>query len=138
MIFGDFFAGGIFEDVKALGVGLHETVFDAVVHHFDEMPSSRRAAMDVTLFRSSSQLLAPWSAWNVTATRSERFEYGIELLDSLFGTTNHHAVAAIDSPDSAARAHVDVVNSPRLQLLGAANVVLEIRVAAVNEDVASF
>ena len=35
------------QDVEALGVGLHQSVLDAVVHHLDEVPGAGRTGMDV-------------------------------------------------------------------------------------------
>ena len=49
---------------------------------------------------------------------------------------DHQAVAALQAPDAAAGADIGVVNAARLQLLGAANVVDVIRVAAIDDDVA--
>ena len=48
---------------------------------------------------------------------------------------DHHAVTALEPPHAAARADVDVVNAFRRQLLGAANVVDVVRIAAVDQDV---
>src|SRR6266508_902479 len=51
---------------------------------------------------------------------------------------NHHAVAAFESPYAAACSHIDVVNSLVAQHASAAHIVFEIRVAAVDDDVASL
>ena len=48
---------------------------------------------------------------------------------------DHHAVAALEPPDAAAGADVDVVNPLGFQGGGAADVVVIIRVAAVDQDI---
>src|SRR6185437_6599933 len=48
---------------------------------------------------------------------------------------NHQAVAALDTPDAAGRAAVDVANVLLGQFLGAADVVLVEGIAAVDDDV---
>ena len=42
---------------------------------------------------------------------SQCFENRIELLHGFFRAANHHAVAAIESPDAAAGADIHVVNA---------------------------
>ena len=53
----------------------------------------------------------------------------------VFGA-DHQAVAAFQSPDAAAGADIGVVNAFVFQRFGAAHIVFEIRVAAVDENVA--
>ena len=76
------------------------------------------------------------SARNVAASGSKRFEDRVEALDGLFRAADHHAVAAVESPDAAAGANVDVVHAFGGAELGAANVIFEIGVAAVDDGVA--
>ncbi len=59
------------------------------------------------------------------------------MRDDVVFAANHLAVAAIESPNSAAGADIHVVNSFRLQFFGAANVVNVVGVAAVDQDIAS-
>src|ERR1039457_3571959 len=83
------------------------------------MSGAGRTAVDVTVFGSrggstsgsASQFFASRSARNVAASGRQRFEDRVEALDSLFRAANHHAVSAFESPDAAARAHVDVVDA---------------------------
>src|SRR6266498_3153457 len=60
------------------------------------------------------------------------------MLDSFFRAADHHAVTALQSPDTATRAYVHVVDAFIFEKLGAANIVLEIRIAAINQDVAGL
>src|SRR5450631_4291743 len=102
------------------------------------MPGARRTAVDVAVFRCASELFSPRSFRDVALTRRDRLENRIEPLDSRARPANHHAVAAVYSPYSAARAHVDVVNALALEFIGPAHVIFEIRVAAVDDGVASL
>ena len=61
---------------------------------------------------------------------------GSRLLDRLLGPADHHAIAALDPPDAAAGADVDVMDALGLDRGGPADVVLVVRVAAVDDDVA--
>ncbi len=63
---------------------------------------------------------------------------GSSCATAVFGTAEHHAVAALESPDAAAGADVNVVNAFVAEHLRAADVVFEIGIAAVDEDVAGF
>ncbi len=51
---------------------------------------------------------------------------------------DHHAIAAFETPDSAARAHVNVVDFFRGEFFGATNVVDIIRISAIYQDVVGF
>src|SRR6476646_9374936 len=136
LIFGKFRLVRVAEDIEAFGVSLHDSVFDAVVHHFDEMASPRGAAIDVTFFSSSRQLVASRSARDVAAAGSERLENGIELLNDFFRSADHHAVSALQTPNAAAGTDVHVMNAFVAEHFGAPNVVFEIRIAAVDQNVA--
>ena len=51
---------------------------------------------------------------------------------------DHHAIAALEAPDATAGADIHIVNSFWDELLGAADVIDVIRIAAVNQDVATL
>ncbi len=51
---------------------------------------------------------------------------------------DHHAIAAVDAPDAAGGADVDVMDAVLPERLAAANVVLPERIAAVDDDVAAL
>ena len=105
-------------DLEALGVGLHQAVLDAVVHHLHEMPCTRRAAVQPAV------------------GRSEILERGREVRDRLVGPADHQAVADLVAPDAAGGAGVDEHDAALGQRGRAALAVGEARVAAVDEDVA--
>ena len=60
------------------------------------------------------------------------------MLDHLLLAANHHAVAALQAPHTAAGAHINVVNLSGREFLCAPNVVDVVGVSAVDEDVACF
>jgi hypothetical protein len=48
---------------------------------------------------------------------------------------DHQAVAAFKSPDAPAGTNIKVVDAMRLQFLGASNIVVKIRVSAVDYNI---
>ena len=57
------------------------------------------------------------------------------MIDRLLVAADHHAIAALEAPDAARRADIDIVDALLGQRLGAADVVLVEGVAAVDDDV---
>src|SRR5262249_50023644 len=96
------------------------------------------SAVEIALFCGADSFFAAGSAWNIAATRSERFKNGVEVFDDFVFAADHLAVAAFESPDATAGADVNVVNALRLELFCTASIVDVIGIAAVNEDVAGF
>src|SRR5438552_28110 len=94
--------------------------------NFDSSGSSSRGAAD---------LLAPRDARRRLHRRRQRGEDRVEVLDHLRLAADHLAVAALQAPDAAAGADIDIMQALRLQLGGAADVVDVVRVAAVDDDV---
>src|SRR6267142_3751038 len=60
------------------------------------------------------------------------------MADGVVFAANHLAIAALQSPDPAACSDVDIVNAFGGELLGTADVVDVIRVAAIDDDVAGL
>src|SRR5262245_20385492 len=106
---------GVAEDVEAFGVGLHQPVLDAVVHHLHEVAGAFRSAMETPEFGRASAGPA-WRRRRGARPRGERPEDRLEPRDLFSGTADHEAVAAIDAPDATARADVHVVNLSTPQL----------------------
>ena len=69
---------------------------------------------------------------------AQGLEDRVEPFHGRIVAADHHAVASFESPDAAAGAHVHVMDLFGGKVLRPANVVDVIRVAAVDEDVASF
>jgi hypothetical protein len=57
------------------------------------------------------------------------------MLDDLVLTTDHQAIAALESPNAATRANVNVVDALRLELGSAPDVIMIVGVAAIDDDV---
>src|SRR5258705_9104292 len=94
--------------------------------------------MQVALFGGASNLFAAGRARCVAATGGERLEDGVEMADGIVFAADHLAIAALESPNAAARADIHIVNAFRREFLGAANVVDVVGVAAVDDDVAGL
>jgi len=74
---------GFSQDFEAFAVGFHQSVFDAVVDHFDEVSAAGGAGVDPAVFGS------------------EGIEDGFDSGDGGFFAADHHAVAFGAAPDSA-------------------------------------
>jgi hypothetical protein len=75
----------------------------------------------------------PWCCFDAGGKRSKN---RIEATYDVGIPADHQTVALLDSPHPAARSDVDVVDVLGLQFLGATNVAVLVRVAAVNDRVA--
>jgi hypothetical protein len=129
---------GVLENVQAFGVGGHQAIFNSVVHHLHEMAGAGWATVEIALFGSARSFLASWSAWCIAASGRERLEDRVEMPHDVVLAADHLAIAALEAPDAAAGADVDVMNALGGEFLGAANVVDVIGIAAVDHDVAGF
>src|SRR5262249_26903128 len=129
---------GILENSHALGIGGHHAVLDSVVYHFYKMATAVWAAVQVALFGGAAEFFSAGGAWDVAGAGRECFEDGIESLHDVVFAADHHAVTAIETPNAAAGADVDVVDTLKSQVLGSANVIDVIRITAIDQDVAFF
>src|SRR5262249_7023763 len=121
---------------KPFGVGGHHAVFDAVVHHFDEMPRAARSAMQIALLCCAANFLAARREWNISNAGAQRLENRVESANGITGTADHHAVDSFQPPHPAARSDVHVVDLLLSERLGATDVVYVVRVPAVDQNVA--
>ena len=94
------------------------------------------AAVEPALLLGSRVALAAGSPDGRAHSRCQRFEHRLEAGHGLVVAADHHAVAALEAPDAAADADVDVVDLPLAELARAAEVVDVVRVAAVDDRVA--
>src|SRR6516165_4022856 len=124
------------QHTKSFGIGGHDAVLDAVVHHLDEMPGPVRPAMQVTLFGGAAQLLASRRTRDVASSWRERREDRVETFDYLRLAADHHAIAALEPPHTAAGPDIDIMDAFSRQLLRAPDVVDVVGIAAVDQDVA--
>src|SRR6185295_15910028 len=75
---------------------------------------------------------------DVAAARCKRGEDRIEMLHRFGFAADHHAIAALQTPDAAARADVNIVDAFCGQLFGAANIIDVVGIAAVDQDIAAL
>ena len=94
--------------------------------------------MDVSALRSGLLVVSALSARNIADAWGKRFENGIKALYGGLVTADHHAIAAVQAPNAAARSDVDIINSLGLQRFGAPKVIPPKAVATVDDDVARF
>jgi len=74
----------------------------------------------------------------VAAVRRERLEDRLERLDRLPLAADHQAIADLETPDPAARPGVHVVDALCGEVALAALIVMEVRIAAVDDRVAGL
>src|SRR5205814_7566423 len=103
-----------------------------------EVPRARGPAVEIALVRRPCSRRALRRRRRGFLPRGERLEDRLEPLEGALGTADHEAVAALHSPDAAARPDVEIVKAAAGQRVAAADVVLEIAVAAVDENVAGL
>ena len=124
------------ENVEPFGVRGHQSVLDAVVHHFHEVACATRAAMQPTALLAGRLALATRRSHRGIDAWCECIEDRGKLLHRFVGSTNHQAIAALKSEYSTASTHIDVVDSFGGERRGAVNVVAVPRVAAIDQCVA--
>ena len=99
------------QDVEAFGIGLHQAVLDAVMHHLDEVPGAGRTGVDVAALGAGIAFLAARCARDIAEPGRERREDRIEVIHRRLLAADHHAIAALDAPDAAGGAAIDVANA---------------------------
>src|SRR5260370_22961743 len=124
------------EDVEAFGIGLHQPVRDAVMHHLAERPGAVRPAMDVAALGRAALALTVRRRLDRAASRCQRVEDRIEALNDVAIAADHHAIAALQSPNAAARSDIDIEDALRPERTGASYVVLIEGIAAIDDAVA--
>src|SRR3954447_1230644 len=104
-------------DLEAFGIGLHQAVLDPVVDHLHVVPGARSADVEIP------------------AGRCERGEDGDQRVDRGGVAADHQAIADLEPPDPARRARVDIADALLLEHGVTPDVVVEVRVAAVDDRV---
>src|SRR4051794_22611864 len=102
---------GVLENVKTLGIGLHQAVLDAVMDHLDEVTGADRTCMDIALLDPRVTSVAAIGPWNIADTRRQCLEDRVEPVDDFLVAADHHAIAALDTPDAAGGADVHVMQA---------------------------
>ena len=129
-------AGAAAHNIETFGIGLHQAIFDAVMDHLDEMARTHRPGMQIAIGDSRIAAFAARRLVDVARARRQRREDRIKPVHRRLVAADHHAIAALQSPDAAGGAAIDIGDILFGQRLGAADIVLVKRVAAVDHDVA--
>src|SRR6516164_11278215 len=129
---------GALQHADALCIGGHNAVFDAVVDHLYEVTGAVRTTVQISLFRSSTEIFSAGRARDVAHPWRERGEDGIEVMYDFVFTSDHHAVTAVETPNATAGSHIYVMDVLRCKVLRPPNVVDVVRIPSVNEDIAWF
>src|SRR5262249_31694731 len=116
-------------------ISRHDSVFDAVVYHLNEVTRAVRSAVQVSLLCSTAGFLASRRSWNIARTRRQDCEYRIKMLDYSGLAADHHTVAAIQSPNTPAGSHVDIMDLLRCEFGRAPDIVDVVGISTVDEDV---
>src|SRR5271166_4339421 len=127
----------VFEDVETFAVSLHNPVFNAVVDHLGEMPGPGRTTMHVAFLRTRVGVVSARSSRNAAHSRRQRSQDWIEMIDRSPRAADHHAITTLKAPNAARGADVDVLDALFGKGFRAANVVLVVRIAAIDNDVAA-
>src|SRR5450631_3368550 len=99
------------QNVQSFGVGSHQSVFNPVMNHFDEMAGAGRPAMEITLLDRATNLFPSRGARDIAASRSKRLKDWVEVQYSIPLTSDHQTITALNAPHAAARPHVDIANA---------------------------
>src|SRR5262249_10239260 len=95
-----------------------------------------RTDMHVPVLDSRIAALTLRRPVNRAGTRSKGGENRIETVNGFLWSADHQAIAAIEAPDASGGAAINIVDAFGGKRLRAPYVVLEIGVAAVDDDVA--
>src|SRR6516164_4116157 len=126
------------QDVHPFRVGRHDPVLYSVMDHLDEVPSSVRAAVQVAELGGAADFLSSRGARDISRTGRQRLEDRIEVPNSRHRSADHHAITALQPPDATTCSDIDVMDSLRRERFCPANVVNVVRVATVDENVATL
>src|ERR1017187_6139443 len=123
------------QNVKSFGVGSHQSVFNAVMDHLDEMAGAGRPAMEITLLDRATNLFSSRCTRDIAASRSKRLKDRIEVQYGIALASDHQTITALDPPYAAACPHIDIANTFGLQFFGSPDVINIVRVAYIDDDV---
>src|SRR5262249_25640813 len=108
----------LLKNLEPFAIRLEHTVLDAIMHHLDEVTGAVHSHIAVTIL------------WG------QRLEDRLARLEVLVFAAAQQAVAFFQAPEAPAGAAVHVVQPFGADLLGAADRVMEVGVAAVDDDIA--
>ena len=103
--------------------------------HLDEVAGAGRPGMDVALFGARIETGAPRRLLDLALAGGKRGKDRIEMVDRGLVAADHQAIAALEAPDPARGADIDITDAGLQQVGGAADIVLVVGIAAIDQDV---
>src|ERR1035438_2663067 len=82
------------QNVKSFGVGSHQSVFNPVMNHLDEMAGTGRSAMEITLLDRAANLFPSGCARNIAASWSKRPKDWIQVQYGIALASDHQTITA--------------------------------------------
>src|SRR5262245_44890529 len=101
------------------------------------MARARWSAIKIALFGRPLNILPPRCGRDIAVSGCERLEDRLQLIEDLSLSADHEAIPAFRPPDSAARADVQIMDALFGQHPGSPHIIFEMRIAAVDDDVAA-
>jgi hypothetical protein len=129
---------GMAQDIQPLRISGHHAILNAVVDHLDEVARATGTAVQIAVFGCAAGLLPAGRAGRGIDVGGKSGKDGINALDDGIIAADHQAVSSLRPPDPTAGACVHIVNAFRLKLGRAADVIVVVRVAAIDDHVVGF
>src|SRR5262249_23694395 len=101
--------------MESFGIGLHEAIFDAVVDHLHKASCTASATMQIAKLDAGIAAFTAGGSRDVAGARSQGCKDRVEMLDPLLVAADHQTVSAIEAPNAATGAAIDVANALGLQ-----------------------
>ena len=127
---------GVRQQVQPFGVGRHQAVLDAVVHHLHHVARTARPAVEEALLGIGRLTVAAWRPPSGVDSGRQGLPDRTQPLEVLAGPADHQRVAALQAPDAAGGADIEVADAASGQRLGSGDVVVVVGVAAIDDHVA--
>src|SRR5262249_45093663 len=106
-----------------------------VVNHFNEMPCSRRSAIEKPLFRCALHLLPTRRRWDVPLPRRQTLEDWFQTLHGTFIAANHQTVPTLYTPNTAASSGIKVMDPLFSKRVATTHIILVERISSINDRI---
>jgi hypothetical protein len=128
----------VVQNIQAFRQRGHHAVFDAVVHHLDEMAGAAGPAVEIASVGCGAGAITAGRERGGLHAGRQGGEDRIQAPDRLLRAADHETVAALASENAATGSHIDEMNPATLQFGGAAHIVVVVRIAAIDDGVSGF
>src|SRR5262249_51417009 len=102
-----------------------------------EVARAGGAAIEITFFRRAVCVLATRRSRDLASSGRQCFEDRLQMVEGLLLAADHQTVTSLGAPDAARGADINITDAFFIERLCATHVVFEMRIAAVNDDVAA-